>query len=113
MEQVLCYTHSNGDIGYIFDSKDSPYSFDDWRDYLLIADVIKELFQPEQIAYSGITDIRGHFVIDGIRFEFDYDSCFGIFIINKHENLTEAQKATAFQIMNKIWKECVKRKLNN
>ncbi|MCQ2593318.1 MAG: hypothetical protein MJ188_11110 [Treponema sp.] len=49
---------------------------------MIIVDVINNCIKPEEIDYSGITDIFGHFVIDGLRVDMECTSMLGVIIWN-------------------------------
>lgn len=48
--------------------------YDDWEIFLEIVKVVKEKICPEEIKYSGLDDISGYFIKEGIRVDFEYDS---------------------------------------
>lgn len=49
---------------------------------MIIVDVINNCIKPEEIDYSGITDIFGHFAIDGLRVDMECTSMLGVIIWN-------------------------------
>ena len=51
-----------GDVNFYFCSIKGSIGFDYWEDFLIIIDVINNYVFPEEIKYSGITDIFGYFI---------------------------------------------------
>jgi hypothetical protein len=68
MEKQLIETSYKNKEKYFYFVK-----YDDWKDFIRIVKIVKENIVPDKIKYSGITDMNGYFIKDGIRIEINYD----------------------------------------
>lgn len=108
MNNLKYVINSNGDAVFYFCSIKGSIGFNYWEDFLILVDVINNCIKPEEIHYSGITDIFGHFVIDGLRVDIECTSMLGvIFTISKNQ-INNIVFNDIYDVLNLIWKEAIK-----
>lgn len=92
----------NEDLAFYFNC------YDYWEDFVLIFKIVNEKIHPEKSDYSGITDMDGYFIKDGIRMEVYFDEMVGNDMLYKSTGKAEdAEKARGWARL--IWEELEKR----
>jgi hypothetical protein len=62
-KELIVNKKKNGELRFSFKG------FDEWEDFVKIAKIIKVIIKPEDIHYSGLTDIAGYFIKDELKVE--------------------------------------------
>ncbi|NPV90072.1 MAG: hypothetical protein HPY50_04760 [Firmicutes bacterium] len=101
-KKFLEYENLKGDI--VFDL----FGFRDCEDFVTMTKIIKVIIKPNSIQYSGIIDMDGYFVKDGIRVEMEYDSMTGNELIYKGDR-SEEKVAKVRQWAQIVFSELMRR----
>lgn len=110
MDDLKYIISSTGDAVFYFCSIKGSIGFDYWDDFLIIVDVIKNDFFPEEIKYSGITDIFGYFIIKGLKIDIECTSMLGVIFTIPKERFAFVEFDEVYRILNSIWHKALKAK---
>lgn len=107
MENLKYIINSKGDAVFYFCSIKGSIGFDYWEDFLIIVDVINKDVFPEEIKYSGITDIFGYFVKNGLKVDMECTSMLGVIFTIPKDRLTNVDFDDAYKMLNSIWLKAI------
>ncbi len=107
MENLKYVINSKGDVVFYFCSIKGNIGFDYWKDFLIIVDVINKDVLPEEIKYSGITDIFGYFVKNGLKVDMECTSMLGVIFTIPKDRLTNVDFDDAYKMLNSIWLKAI------
>ena len=107
MENLKYVINPNGDAVFYFCSIKGNIGFDYWEDFLIIVDVIKKYILPEEIKYSGITDIFGYFVKNELKVDMECTSMLGVIFTIPKDRLTNVNFDDAYKMLNSIWLKAI------
>lgn len=81
------------------------YGFNDWRDFMFVAEVIKQYFNPDEIN-TDMDSMNGYFIKDGLHIDIQR-SCNGNpeFFVNACIMQTNNEKIDS--LINDVWHKCV------
>ncbi len=108
MENLKYVINSKGDANFYFCSIKGSIGFDYWEDFLIIIDVINNYVFPEEIKYSGITDIFGYFIKNGLKVDMECASMLGVIFTIPKDRFTNVEFDDAYKMLNSIWLKAIK-----
>ncbi len=108
MENLKYVIDSKGDAVFYFCSIKGSIGFDYWKDFLIVVDVINNHILPEEIKYSGITDIFGYFVKNGLKVDMECTSMLGVILTIPKERFINMEFDDAYKMLNSIWLKAIK-----
>lgn len=110
MENLKYVINSKCDANFYFCSIKGSIGFDYWEDFLIIVDVINKDFFPEEIKYSGITDIFGYFIKNGLKVDMECTSMLGVIFTIPKDRFINVEFDAAYKMLNSIWLKAIKAK---
>lgn len=101
MDDIKSYVNGDGKIVFPF------YGFDDFEDYYIVANIIKDL-SPQDLQYKigGVFDtIYGHFIINNTIYQLDLPDMLDVEISITKENYNPEKYNKYYTLVNFIWKK--------
>ena len=108
MENLKYVINSKGDANFYFCSIKASIGFDYWEDFLIIIDVINNYVLPEEIKYSGVTDIFGYFIKNGLKVDMECTSMLGVIFTIPKDRFTNVEFDDAYKMLNLVWLKAIK-----